>query len=406
MGFKAFIKTQKAKAKLRRAFKSAGLINKYKNGEKEVMVYPTIHDVAFDDKKKSTRYVFTLINGMDPKEVEKKDYVFMQHFGKHIEIDGDYKKFDLTVYEHGLQKELTYKYQDKENEKNNDISTAIKGFKMPIVCGKDRNGNWIVYDAVTEPNALISGEPGSGKSTQLRSILTTLIKYKSPEQLHFYLGDLKMSEFHLFNGVQHVKGVAIFPNELERMLTHVYNEMLKRSKLLNAMGVMHVDSLPSDKKVPYILLAIDEIVMVMDNKDIKKMLVQIGSLGRALGIYCLLSLQRPSHDILDTKVRSLLTVRMGFRTPDISNSKIIGTPGSEKISRETPGRFFLKRDSLEEIQAPYLTDKEAEKLLKPYKSKEWKNAFTGFSEPSNDVVEELTEENIFNGVLNHVNSKR
>jgi DNA segregation ATPase FtsK/SpoIIIE, S-DNA-T family len=47
--------------------------------------------------------------------------------------------------------------------------------------------------------------------------------------------------------VQHVKNIAIFPDELERMLSQVYNEMLKRSKLLNATGVIHVDQLPEDK---------------------------------------------------------------------------------------------------------------------------------------------------------------
>jgi DNA segregation ATPase FtsK/SpoIIIE, S-DNA-T family len=387
---KTFIRNQSAKARLRRCFKSAGLINKYKNGDKDVTIYPKIHDVKFDTENQSIRYVFTLVNGTDPKEVLKKEYVFNQFFGKNIELEGDYKKFKLTVYQKGLVKELTYKYKDLE--------TAIKGLKVPIVCGKDRNGNWIVYDAITEPNALISGEPGSGKSTQLRSILTTLIKYKSADELHLYLGDLKMSEFHLFKGVQHVKGIAVFPDELEKMLKKVYKEMLDRAKLLNAAGVMHVDKLPSDKKIPYILLAIDEIVMVMDNKELKKMLVQIDSLGRALGIYNILSLQRPSHDILDTKIRSLLTVRMGFRTVDLSNSKMIGTPGSEKISREHPGRFILKRDSLEEIQAPYLKEEKAEKILIAYKSTEWENVLECHSDPV-DVIEELTEEDLFSGVL-------
>lgn len=391
MMFKDFVKELKAKAKLRRCLKSAGLVCKYKNGDKDITVYPKIHDVKFDDKKKSTLYVFTLINGMDPADVKKKEFVFNQHFGKNIEIDGDYKKFELTVYQNGLPKDLSYKYKD--------IEPTLKGLKVPVVCGKDRNNNWIVYDAITEPNALISGEPGSGKSTQLRSIITTLIQYKTPEQLHLYLGDLKMSEFHLFKGVQHVKGVAIFPDELARMLAHVYKEMLRRSKLLNEIGVMHIDKLPEEKRVPYILLAIDEIVMVMDNKNIKKMLVQIDSLGRALGIYNILSLQRPSHDILDTKVRSLLTVRMGFRTTDSANSKIIGTPGSEKISKKTQGRFFLKRDTLEEIQAPYLTEEEAEKILEGYKSSEWKNIFTSSSVKSDDEGEKITEENVFNEVL-------
>lgn len=386
-----FIRNQKAKARLRRCFKSAGLIDKYKNGDKEITVYPTIHDVKFDFDNKSIRYVFTIVNGTDPKDVQKKVYVFNQFFGKNIELDGDYKTFTFTVYQNGLVNELIYKYSE--------ISTVIEGMKIPIVCGKDRNGNWIVYDAITEPNALMSGEPGSGKSTQLRSILTTLIQYKSADDLHLYLGDLKMSEFHLFKGVQHVKGLAIFPDELERMLTKVYNEMLNRAKLLNEFGVMHVDKLPKEKKVPYIMLAIDEIVMVMDNQELKKKLVQIDSLGRALGIYNILSLQRPSHDILDTKIRSLLTVRMGFRTVDATNSKMIGTPGSEKISRETPGRFMLKRDTLDEIQAPYLTEEVAETILEGYKSKEWVNVLEVNCEPVEGIVDELTVEDIFSEVL-------
>jgi DNA segregation ATPase FtsK/SpoIIIE, S-DNA-T family len=390
---KEFIKNQTAKAKLRRCFKSAGLIDKHKSGDKEVIVYPKIHDVKFDEELKATRYIFTLVNGMDPKEISKKEFVFMQHFGKNIELEGDYKKFELKVYQNGLVKELIYRYDD--------IETAIKELKVPIVCGRDRNGKWIVYDAVIEPNALISGEPGSGKSTQLRSILTTLIKYKSPEELHLYLGDLKLSEFHLFKGVQNVKSVSVLPEELEKMLKSVHKKLLERGKLLNKYGVMHVDDLPQDMKVPYILLAIDEIVMVMDNKEIKKMVVQIASLGRALGIYTILSLQRPSHDILDTKIRSLLTVRMGFRTVDLSNSKMIGTPGSEKISRDTPGRMILKRDKLVEIQAPYLTDKKAKRVLEAYKSTEWKNLFTNVSEPVEAIEEtvELSENDIFSEVL-------
>lgn len=74
----------------------------------------------------------------------------------------------------------------------------------------------------------------------------------------------------------------------------------------------YVDQLPKDKKYLTSCWPSMQIVMVMDNKDIKKMLIQNDSLGRTLGIYNILSLQRPSHDILDTKVRSLLTVRMGF----------------------------------------------------------------------------------------------
>lgn len=392
---KEFIVKQRAKGELLSAFSNMGLYKTYKKGNgRELKAYPKIHAVIF--KEKTIEYTFTLLNGMDPKELKKKEYVLSQHFGKHFKIEGENKKFVLIIYKTRMKKELTYSYED--------IKESIKDMKVPIICGMNLNGEWVAYDAKTEPNALISGEPGSGKSTQLRSILCTLIQTKSPQELHLYLGDLKMSEFHLFRGVDHVKEVSVFPEELEKMLGKVYTEMVKRSKLLNKAGVMHVDDLPKNKRVPYIVLAIDEIVMVMDNKDIKKMLVQIGSLGRALGIYNILSLQRPSHDILDTKVRSLLTVRMGFRTTDLSNAKIIGTPGSDKISKDTPGRFLLKRDTLTEIQAPYLDENKAKKLLEGYKSKKQENSVEteineNEKETKDDVglndTTELTEKDVF-----------
>ncbi|WP_268870165.1 FtsK/SpoIIIE domain-containing protein [Neobacillus bataviensis] len=265
---------------------------------------------------------------------------------------------------------------------------------MPIVCGKDCAGKWMIYDAITEPNCLISGEPGAGKSTQLRSILATLIQHKTPDQLHIYLGDLKMSEFFLFKDVEHVKSVCVYPEDMARMLAHIHRELKRRGELLNKHRVTHITKLP--KAEPFILLAIDEIVMIMDDKQMKKQIVQITSLGRALGIYCILSLQRPSHDILDTKIRGLLTVRMGFRTTDASNSKIIGTPGSERISKTTPGRFLVKRDELTELQAPYLTEEDAEELLDKYKSDSWTDMFTKeVAKCSQSDSEVLTEEDVF-----------
>lgn len=279
-----------------------------------------------------------------------------------------------------------------------DIKPQLEGFIMPIVCGIDSNENWMVYDAVKEPNCLISGEPGAGKSTQCRSILTTLIQYKTPDELHIYLGDLKLSEFFLFEGVKHVKSVCVYPEDMARMLMYLHKELRRRGELLKKHRVTHITKVPG--KNPFILLAIDEIVMIMDDKEMKKQIVQLVSLGRALGIYCMLSLQRPSHDILDTKIRSLLTVRMGFRTTDYSNSKIIGTPGSEKISKETPGRFLIKRDEITELQAPYLTEEKAEEILAAYRVTGWKDMFTGGnSQKTGKATENEFDANELFGVL-------
>ncbi|MDK7669533.1 FtsK/SpoIIIE domain-containing protein, partial [Cytobacillus oceanisediminis] len=334
-------------------------------GDIERPSFPKIHSTTISAD--TTAITFTLPNGLDPKLLTKNLYVFQQHFGKNIRLDGEIKRFTLTINKNSLPRELTYSYSA--------TSHLLADYDMPILCGKDSAGNYMVYDAITEPNCLISGEPGAGKSTQLRSILTTLIQTKSPDELHVYLGDLKMSEFFLFKGVQHVKSVCVYAEDMAVMLAYLHGEMKRRGELLNKHGVTHINKLP--QKPPYILLCIDEFVMIMDDKQMKKQIVQLVALGRALGIYCILSLQRPSHDILDTKIRGLLTVRMGFRTTDLSNSRIIGTPGSERISKETPGRFLIKRDELTELQAPYLTEEKAEEMLAPYKSDGWTDMFAG-----------------------------
>lgn len=366
--------------RLVKAFKAAELYL----GDIERPTFPKIQSTTISAD--STAITFTLPNGLDPKLLTKNLYVFQQHFGKNIRLDGEIKRFTLTINKKSLPRELTYSYSA--------TSHLLAGYDMPILCGKDSAGNYMVYDAITEPNCLISGEPGAGKSTQLRSILTTLIQTKSPEELHIYLGDLKMSEFFLFKGVQHVKSVCVYAEDMAVMLAYLHGEMKRRGELLNKYGVTHINKLP--QKPPYILLCIDEFVMIMDDKQMKKQIIQLVALGRALGIYCILSLQRPSHDILDTKIRGLLTVRMGFRTTDLSNSRIIGTPGSERISKETPGRFLIKRDELTELQAPYLTEEKAEEMLAPYKSDGWTDMFAGVKKVANiPKSAHLTEGDVF-----------
>jgi DNA segregation ATPase FtsK/SpoIIIE, S-DNA-T family len=380
-----FIERQRAKSALKKAFYNAGLFISYKNGDKTYRIFPKIHSVKIDDDQ--TEYVFTLRNGMDPKEVTKKEYVFMQHFGANIELDGDHKTFVLTVYRKTFPRELKYNYSE--------ILPAIDGLTLPIICGMNRHGQYVAYDAINEPHLLIAGESGSGKSTQLRSILTTLIQYYDENRLHIYCADLKMSEFHIFKRCRQVKSVCTTADQLKRMLRFIKSEMKRRSQLLNEREVAHINDLPESERPPIILVCIDELVIVKDDKDIMNVLIQLVAIGRALNMIVILSMQRPSADILDTKIRANLTVRMGFRTADLMNARIIGTPGAEKISIENRGRFLLKREDLIELQAPFLPLERAKKILEGYKSSEWKDALESQYEPSS---EPLTEDDILGGL--------
>ncbi|AMQ19676.1 FtsK/SpoIIIE domain-containing protein [Geobacillus sp. JS12] len=379
---KEWLQKQRAKSQLRKAFQAAGLYVTYRSGERELKVFPKIHSVINDIDR--IEYVFTLISGMDPKEVLKKEYVFQQVFGQHVQLGGDYKRFTLTIYHRGLPNELSYSFEK--------IKPHLEGLALPIICGMDRYGQYIAYDAIQEPHLLIAGESGSGKSTQLRSILTTLIQYYDDSKLHIYCADLKMSEFHIFKRCRQVMAVCTTPGQLKKMLSLIQIEMNRRSQLLNEKEVAHINDLPESERPPIILICIDELVVVKDEKDIMDTLVQLVAIGRALNMIVILSMQRPSHDILDTKIRANLTVRMGFRAADLSNAKIIGTPGAEKISIEQRGRFLLKREGLTEIQAPFLSMERAKKILAAYKVADRGNVLQAgldMTDPQDHVSEEM-----------------
>lgn len=325
---KMWLAKQKAKAELLKAFRNGDIGNHYSYSFNSGLVYPKIHAVDIQENKLT--YVFTIPTGMDPKEIKKKEYCFKQVFGDRIELKGETKKFTLTVYAAGIPSIVQYEYER--------FKERFEGMKLPIVCGLDMNGNIIVYDMVEHPHLLISGETGSGKSTQLRSILSTLIQYKSPDRLKMYLCDLKRSEFPIFRGIDHVEGVFVKPADMLPMLNHLREETIKRGDLLDAHAVAHIDDLPDP--LSYIVLCIDEFALLKRERKIWDLVEEISSIGRALGIYLILSVLRPDRNVLDGILKNNLTVRMGFKCADLINSRIIGTPGSEKLKDN--GRFFTE----------------------------------------------------------------
>jgi DNA segregation ATPase FtsK/SpoIIIE, S-DNA-T family len=387
---KEWFAKQKIKAALFQVFRNADIGISYSYGDNKGTVYPKIRKVKFDNERKTAICYFSLPTGLDPKEIKKKEYCFHQVFGQNIEIKGEVKEFKLTVYAASLPSELTYEYEA--------YSPSFKGMALPIVAGVDLNGQLIVFDMVENPHLLIAGETGSGKSTQIRSVLTTLIQALPPERLELYLCDLKRSEFHLFRQVEHVRGLFVSANEMMPMLQYLQKEMRARGDLLDHNEVSHINDLV--KPPPYIVLCIDEVALLQKEIKIMELVEEISAIGRALGVFLILSMQRPDRKVLDGKLKNNLTVRMGFKCADLINSRIIGTPGSEKLKGK--GRMLIKLpifSKLKEIQAPHLTLDKAKEILERYKPPKSNDRFKSPKQAPSDVINlKEVEKDVF-GVL-------
>jgi DNA segregation ATPase FtsK/SpoIIIE, S-DNA-T family len=351
---------QKYKSRLKKTFHSGGLYLTHKKKSYVHFILPKIQSVK--PLNNSMQIVFTLPLGLDPKEVIKSEWLFKQQFGEHVKLKQENKKFVLTIYNDGLKKVIPYKFET--------LHPIMKEYKLPVVIGKDKNGKIIVIDLIKHPHLLVAGETGSGKSVFLRTMITSFIQHMKPGQLELYLGDPKMVEFFLFENLPIVKGFANEPDEIGKMVQKVVKQMRKRKKLMKDAKVPHIDKYnkKAEKKLPYILLCIDEFAELQSEGDIKKDIEWISSQGRAFGVILCLSLQRPDRDTMDGKLKNNMTMRIAFKMADKVNSRIIlDSYEAASISSEDNGRMFYKLNGIHEAQAFWLDEEDAEKILDEYK---------------------------------------
>lgn len=347
------------KDSVKKAFHTAQLFLKITNDYGSTFVYPTIQNIEHPSDIGYWKITFTIPRGINPKNVHDKAYIFQQYLGKEALLEGDLLAFTIRLIPSRMDS-VPFEYS----------SFPIKDMEMPIVVGQNRNRDWITFSLINNPNVLIAGIPGSGKSVMLRQLLCTLILRHKPEELEMHLVDLKGSEFHLFENVAHVKDVCITPEQFSPIMRRLKAQLEKRGSLLRKYGVAHINKLPKDRRPPYILLAIDEMLILSGSlhRDINADLLRWAALGRALGCYTIISMQRPCNKSLDTALRGILNARLVFKTEDKTNSEIAGIPGAENIPREDPGRMLFKIDSneVEDVKAPLLTEEELSLLLSSY----------------------------------------
>lgn len=315
---------------------------------KETRAYPVIKKIVeYVDRTQAT---FQIPVGVDPGELLKRAWLFKQVFGMNAELTkvGE-RLFNLSVYNHAL---TAYDYDELK------VKECIAKHKLPVYVGRSRSGE-VSYDMVDHPHLLIAGETGSGKSVALRSIITTLSTNR--DNVELYCADMKRSEFHLFRGI--AKEVVMDAASLAHLVLRIRKEMIRRGDLMDAAEVSHVDELPD--KLPYIVLAIDEVVLLKKEREIMDGIEDISSIGRALGVFLILSMQRGDAQVLDGKLKQNLTVRMAFRHADEINSRITLGSGEAAHIKQKGQLIYKGSDEAEVVQGPFLSLDKARELLAP-----------------------------------------
>ncbi|WP_338782441.1 FtsK/SpoIIIE domain-containing protein [Metabacillus sp. FJAT-52054] len=348
------------RAKLQNAFKLVDLSHKFTKGKNQFTRYPSIR--IAEERQDYLYYVFYLPEGLNPNDLKKKEYVLSQAFGSAYELKGDGKKYSLKIFTSEPETCISFDFDELQPFLNH---------RIPVLAGKDSLGEMHSFDMVDNPHLLIAGETGSGKSVTIRMILTSLILTKR-HTIDFYLADMKRSEFHLFRYCQGVKAVMTKKDQLLSCLRFLRIELQQRGDLLDGSELEHIDKY--NERFPenhrnYILLCIDEVALLKNDKELMDIVEEISCIGRALGVFLILSMQRPDGKVLEGQLKNNLTVRYAFQHSDKINSDItLGRGTKEDASKlGRPGQFYLKNAHITAVQAPFLTVERAKEYLEPYK---------------------------------------
>ena len=205
------------------------------------------------------------------------------------------------------------------------------------------------------PHGLLIGATGSGKSELLRTLVLALAATHSSETLNFVLVDFKGgATFSSLDRLPHTAAVITnLIDELplvDRMTDAIDGELIRRQELLRRAG--NYASLRDYEKarlggaalppLPSLLVVCDEFSELLSAKpDFIDLFVQIGRLGRSLGVHLLLASQR----LEEGRLRGLdthLSYRIGLRTFSALESRaVLGVPDAYELPR-SPGHGYLK----------------------------------------------------------------
>lgn len=246
---------------------------------------------------------------------------------------------------------------------------------LTLALGVDNANNPVFINLEDAPHMLIAGQTGSGKSTCMHSIISSLLFSRYPNMLNLILIDPKQVEFTRYENLQYYlndKTVITKNHEVPNILYNVCSEMdwryskFKEKGVNNIIGYNQCFKQPSTETFDRIVVIIDEMAdLILSNpKEITHLLVRIAQMGRAAGIHLILSTQRPSREVLPGLLKANIPVKICFKVTTAVNSRVVlDSNGAENLIGKGDGFIDNGRDGIQRFQGCCISDEDIDKII-------------------------------------------
>jgi S-DNA-T family DNA segregation ATPase FtsK/SpoIIIE len=267
---------------------------------------------------------------------------------------------------------------------------------LEVAAGRDIAGRAVLVNLAEMPHLLIAGATGSGKSSCINSMLTSVLMRATPDQVRLILVDPKRVELGHYSGLPHLlTAVVTNPKKAANALRWAVQEMERRYDLLAEVGMRDITGYNAAfdrgelvaeagedlvgavgaegaegaryERLPFILVVVDELndLMMVAARDVEESICRIAQMARAVGIHLVLATQRPSVDVITGLIKANIPSRLAFAVSSLADSRVVlDQPGAERLIGK--GDMLLLTASSSQarrLQGPWVDEEDVRKVV-------------------------------------------